>query len=269
MIKFLHRISQTARKSRSSTSGNQFGRLGMAAKRVKTATAAFDKAYESDISWLREFFQRMTFLSLSLAFLFGMIVGGILSSPPSVFIIGTLVLGFPAAIAYGVALGLTPILSALLAVGVNCFVAYAALRSIRAVETDKRVAPYVDNIRKKYDATSRRLLSHAGKVGVAGSLAIFSFLIGWWVAVLVAYILDMEEGTAMKGIIVGNLAGAFMSLAIFQGLLITIPHPGVVSLIFVMIFVVSAFLARRASRQTSVHDGAGTLENPIQHDYGK
>jgi hypothetical protein len=79
----------------------------------------------------------------------------------------------------------------------------------------------------------------------------------------------MEEGTAMKGIVVGNLAGAFMSLAIFQGLLIAIPHPGVVSLIFVMIFVVSAFLARRASRQTSVHDGANTPENPIRHDYGK
>ncbi len=221
----------------------QFGR------RVRISVDATEKAYEGEIESLRAFFQRMTFLSIALAFLLGLIIGGIISSPPSVFIIGTLVLGFPAAIAYGVALRLSPVVSALLAVAVNCFVAYAALRCIRAIETDSRVSPYVDNIRKRYDSVSRSLMSHAGTVGVGGSLAIFSFLIGWWVAVLVAYILDVRESTAMKGVFVGNLAGAAVSLAIFQGLLIAIPHTGIVSLIFVTIFVVSAFLTRRASRR--------------------
>jgi len=110
---------------------------------------------------------------------------------------------------------------------------------------------------------SMRIMSHAGAVGVGGSLAIFSFLVGWWVAVLVAYILNVEERTAMKGIIIGNLAGAVMSLAIFQGLLAAIPHTGIVSLIFVTIFIVSAFLARRASREKEI---GGRSEKTLDRD---
>lgn len=98
---------------------------------------------------------------------------------------------------------------------------------------------------------------HAGRFGVAGALAIFAFLIGWWVSALVAYILDVELGTAMKGIFVGALIGGLTSLAIYQGLLIAVPNPGIISFIFVTIFVISAYLTRRASRRRTVSFSRG------------
>jgi len=205
--------------------------------------------FEKELSALQHFFQQMTLLSLTLAFIFGLLLGGILSSIPAIFIILTLALGFPVAIAYGSANGLLPIASTLAAVFVNCLMAYAMLRIIRIIESVPRVAPYMDQIRSKYAGTSKRLLSRAGRFGVAGSLAIFAFMIGWWVSAVVAYILDVDLGTAMKGILAGQLMGGAMSLAMYQGLLVAVPNPSIITLIFITIFVVSAYLTRRASRR--------------------
>ncbi|MCJ7505692.1 small multi-drug export protein [Candidatus Bathyarchaeota archaeon] len=216
---------------------------------LRSRKTRVESTFHNELNALRNFFQQMTFLSLTLAFMIGLILGGILSSEPAVFIILTLALGFPVAIAYGSVNGVSPILSTFAAVFVNCLMAYASLRIIRLIEADSRIAPYVDRIRSKYTSTSRRLLSHAGRFGVAGSLAIFAFLIGWWVAAVVAYILDVEMGTAMRGMVAGTLVGGFTSLAMYQGLLVAVPNPGIISLIFVTVFVVSAYLTRRAGRR--------------------
>ncbi|GEM_PF-633593 len=216
---------------------------------LRSGKARVENAFRSELKALRDFFQQMTFLSLTLAFMLGLILGGILSSMPAIFIILTLALGFPVAIAYGSAHGVPAILGMLAAVFVNCIMAYSVLRIIRTIESDSRIAPYVTQIRSRYTGTSKRLLAHAGRFGVAGSLAIFAFLIGWWVSALVAYILDVEIGTAMKGISAGALVGGLTSLAIYQGLLVAVPNPSIISLIFITIFVVSAYLTRRASRR--------------------
>jgi len=216
-----------------------------------------EQAFDQELSTLQRFFQQMTFLSLALAFMSGLILGGIISSVPAVFIILTLALGFPVAIAYGSANGLSPLFSTAAAISVNCFISYAVLRVIRIIESNPRIEPYVTRIRSRYASTSQRLLLHAGRFGVAGALAIFAFLIGWWVSALVAYILNVELGTAMKGIFVGALIGGLTSLAIYQGLLIAVPNPGIISLIFVTIFVISAYLTRRASRRRTVSFSRG------------
>jgi len=252
------RISKFARQVKSRISRDQrflriyartSAEVAHAKDYVRAHRARLEEAFQEELSTLQRFFQQMTFLSLTLAFLFGLILGGIISSVPAVFIILTLALGFPVAIAYGSANGLSPPLSTAAAILVNCFLSYAVLRVIRIVESNPRVAPFVNRIRSKYASTSQRLLSHAGRFGVAGSLAVFAFLIGWWVSALVAYILDVELGTAMKGIFIGALIGGLTSLAIYQGLLIAVPNPGIVSLIFITIFIVSAYLTRRASRR--------------------
>jgi len=252
------RISKYARQVRSQISRNErflriyertSARVGRAKGYIHSHRIRLEQAFEEELSTLQRFFQQMTFLSLALAFMFGLILGGIMSSVPAAFVILTLALGFPVAIAYGSANGLSPPLSTATAILVNCFMSYAVLRVIRIVESNPRVAPFVNRIRSKYASTSQRLLSHAGRFGVAGTLAIFAFLIGWWVSALVAYILDVELGTAMKGIFVGTLIGGLTSLAIYQGLLIAVPNPGIVSLIFITIFIVSAYLTRRASRR--------------------
>jgi len=252
------RISKLARQVKSRISRDQrflriYARTSDEVARAKDYVRAhrtrLEEAFQEELSTLQKFFQQMTFLSLTLAFLFGLILGGIISSVPAVFIILTLALGFPVAIAYGSANGVSPPLSTAAAILVNCFMAYAVLRVIRIVESNARIASYVNRIRSKYASTSRRLLSHAGRFGVAGALAIFTFLIGWWVSALAAYILDVELGTATRGIFAGALVGGLTSLAIYQGLLIAVPNPGIVSLIFITIFVISAYLTRRASRR--------------------
>ena len=216
---------------------------------LHSSRTRIEQSFEKELTTLQRLFQQMTFLSLTLAFLSGLILGGIISSVPAVFIILTLVLGFPVAIAYGSVNGVSPVLSTAAAISVNCFMAYAALRLIRLVESNPRIAPHIGRIRSKYASTSHRLLSQAGRLGVGGALAVFAFLIGWWVSALVAYILDVELGTAMKGIFFGALLGGVTSLAIYQGLLIAVPNPGIISLIFFTIFVISAYVTRRASRR--------------------
>jgi len=216
---------------------------------VHSYRMGLEKAFEQELSTLQRFFQQMTFLSLALAFMSGLILGGIISSVPAVFIILTLVLGYPVAIAYGSANGLSPLLSTAAAIVVNCFMSYAVLRVIRIVESNPRIAPYISRIRSKYGGTSQRLLAHTGRLGVAGALAIFAFLIGWWVSALAAYILNIELATAIRGIFVGALIGGLTSLAIYQGLRVAVPNPSIISLIFVTIFVISAYLTRRASRR--------------------
>jgi hypothetical protein len=192
-------------------------------------------------------------LTLGLTFLIGAIVGGLLSAWPSQFIILALLGGFGFAIALGATLGLPSYLSIGLVVPILAFTTYAGLRILHSIDQYARVAPHLARIRKKYSPTSTYLVTHAGAFGIIGVIVVCTFLIGWWMTIVIAYILDVKVSTAMIGTAIGLLVGAFVFWTSYEGLARWIPNPLIITAITIVIFSASARVItyKAADRETN------------------
>jgi hypothetical protein len=209
-------------------------------KRVRRVRQGIYSMFAMEIVSVRLFLDTYPLLSLGLAFLMGTIFGGLLSARPSQFVILALLGGFGFAIALGSTLGIPSYVSAALVVPILAFTTYAGLRIIYSIEEDPRVASYLVSMRKKYGPTSTYLVSHVGVFGVVGVIALSTFLIGWWVTIFIAYLLDVKVSTAMKGTGVGLLIGAFVFWTSYEGLMRWVPNPLIITAITVIIFSASA-----------------------------
>jgi hypothetical protein len=175
-------------------------------------------------------------LTIGLTFLIGTIVGGLLSTWPSQFVILALLGGFGFAIALGSTLGLPSYVSIGLVVPILAFTTYAGLRILHSIDQYDRVAPHLARVRKKYGPISTYLVTHAGAFGIVGIIVVSTFLIGWWVTIAIAYLLDVKVSTAMIGTAIGLLVGAFVFWAVYQGLLRWLPNPVVIIAITLIVF---------------------------------
>jgi uncharacterized membrane protein len=61
-------------------------------------------------------------------------------------------------------------------------------------------------------------------------------LIGWWVTVMIAFLLNVKVSSTMKGTGVGLVVGAFVFWASYQGLLRWVPNPVVITAITLIVF---------------------------------
>ena len=209
-------------------------------ERVRRARQGFYSTFSPETTSLRRFLNDYPLLTIGLAFLIGAIVGGLLRAWPSEFIILALLGGFGFAIALGTTLGLPSYVSIGLVVPILAFTTYAGLRILHSIDQYDRVAPYVVRIRGKYGPTSSYLITHAGAFGIVGVIALSAFLIGWWVTIIIAYLLDVKVSTAMIGTGVGLLIGAFVFWASYEGLARWVPNPLIITAITVVIFSASA-----------------------------
>ena len=205
-------------------------------KRVREARQGFYSMFSTEITALRQFLDSYPLLSLGITFLIGTIVGGLLSAWPSQFVILALLGGFGFANALGSTLGIPSYVSIGLVIPIIAFTTYAGLRILHSIEQYPRIAPYLVRMRRKYSPTSTYLVTHAGVFGIVGVIALSIFLIGWWVTIIIAYLLDVKVSTAMKGTGVGLLIGAFVSWASYQGLMRWIPNPLIITAITLVIF---------------------------------
>ena len=155
--------------------------------RVRKVRQAVHSTFSPEIESLRRFLDAYPLLSIGIVFLIGVIVGGILRAWPSQFVLVSLLGGFDLAIAHGSTVGLPGYMSAALVVPILAFATYASLRVLRSVEQYSRAAPYLARLKRKYLPLSNYLLAHAGFMGITGILAFSTFLIGWWVTVMIAY----------------------------------------------------------------------------------
>ena len=167
--------------------------------------------------------------------LVGIIVGDLLSAWPSQFVILALLGGFAFANALGSTLGIPIIVTIGLVILIIAFTTYAGLIIIRSIEEYPRVAPYLVRIRKKYGPTGAYLVTHAGVLGTVGVITFSTFLLGWEVTIIIAYLLDVKVSTAMKGTWVGLLIGALFFWVSYEGLMWWIPNPLIVTAIMVVI----------------------------------
>jgi len=107
-------------------------------------------------------------------------------------------------------------------------------------------------VRKTYGPTSTYLVTHAGVFGVIGIIALSTFLISWWVTVIVAYILDVKVSTAMKGAAVGLLTEAFVFWASYEGLMQWVPNPMIITaMTLVSSFVIARIIHIRSENRTT------------------
>jgi hypothetical protein len=224
----------------------------VAMERLVDARNAFYSTFSVEINHLRAFMKEYPFLTLSLPFFLGLIVGGVLRATVSQFVIASLVGGFGFATLYGLSIGLPVVLSILLVVPVLLFSSYATVRILWAIESHSRVAPYLTKLKNRYGPGARFFAVHAGKIGVGGALALCTFLFGWWVAVVISYLLDVAVKTTMKATTVGLLIGSAVSWASYEGLASWLPNPLVVTAILMIVFsAVARVLETMAKREAA------------------
>jgi len=222
-------------------------------RRIKSARQGFYSTFSAETTALRRFLDAYPLLSLGVAFLIGIIVGGLLSAWPSQFVILALLGGFGFAIALGSTVGIPSYVSICLVVPILAFTTYAGLRIIRSIEQYARVAPYLVTVKKIYGPTSTYLVDHVGVFGVVGVIALSTFLISWWVTIILAYLLDLKVSTAMRGTGLGLVIGAVFFWASFQGLTRWIPNPVIITAITVVIFsALGRIITYKAQRRKTI-----------------
>ena len=219
--------------------------------RIRKSREVVYSIFSPEIESLRRFLDAYPLLTIGIVFLSGVIVGGLLKAWPSQFVLLSLLGGFGLAIASGATVGLPGYVSVALVVPLLAFATYASLRVLRSVEQYPRAAPHLMRLKRKYFPISNYLLAHAGVVGITGVLAFSTFLIGWWVTAMIAYLLNVKVSSTMKGTGVGLTVGAFVFWASYQGLSQWIPNPIIMTAITLIIFFALGRLILRKAEQSS------------------
>ena len=192
--------------------------------------------FSPEIELLRRFLNVYPVLSVGIVFLSGVIVGGLLSAWPSQFVLLALLGGYGLAIAQGSIIGLPSYLSVALVVPILAFATYASLGVLRSIEQYSRTARHLTRLKSKYYPISNYLLARMGSLGIIGVLAFSTFLVGWWVTVMIAYLLNVEVSSTMKGTSIGLVVGAFVFWAAYQGMSRWMPNPIMISAIILIAF---------------------------------
>ncbi len=209
----------------------------------------FGELFSSEIEFLRGFVIRYTLLSVGISLLAGLLIGATLSAMISQFILISLIGGFPLAIVYGNSIGIPAEASCASVVLLHCFMLYAALRVLSSLVGYPRLAPYLSAIVERYKSNLAPFSRRVDGLRAIGTMALSSFLIGWWVSAVLALLLGIGVRVALKGSAMGLMAAAAVSLALYKGLIMAIPDAWVVGAIFLVIFFASTAILRRiASR---------------------
>ena len=203
---------------------------------IERAKQLLHSTFSPEIELFRRFLDAYPLITIGIVFLSGVIVGGLLSAWPSQFVLLALLGGYGLAIAQGSIIGLPSYLSVALVVPILTFATYASLRVLRLVEQYSRTARHLTRLKSKYHPISDYLLAQTGHLGIAGVLAFSTFLVGWWVTVMIAFLLSAKVSSTMKGTVVGLAVGAFVSWASYQGLSRWIPNPIIIAAITLIVF---------------------------------
>jgi len=220
-------------------------KLREAERDVTTLRLSLRETFSDEIEATRSLLIKYPFLSVSFAFVAGVFFGGLLQARVSRFVVLSLLGGFPLAIVYGQSQGMPTILSVGSVIALDGFVSYAVLRLMRVLDDYPRIQPYLAKVKVRYAESSRLFMTYSGRLGVQGALAVCTFLIGWWIATVLAYLMDLDMKTVMISIFSGLLAGGLLSLAIYEGFVRLIPDPAIVVFAFLVLFVATGFVVGR------------------------
>ena len=218
---------------------------------IKSARQMFCSVFSPEINLLRVFLNTYPLLSIGIVFLSCMIVGGLLSAWPSQFVLLSLLGGYGLTIAQGSIIGLPSYVSAALVVPNLAFATYASLRVLRSIEQYSRTARHLTRLKSKYYPISNHLLARMGSLRIIGVLTLSTFLVGWWVTVMIAHLLNVEVASTMKSTGVGLAVGAFVFWASYQGMSRWMLNPLMISTIIFIAFLAIGRLMLLKAKQES------------------
>ncbi|MGC8850085.1 MAG: hypothetical protein ACP5QI_06395 [Candidatus Bathyarchaeia archaeon] len=158
---------------------------------------------------------------------------GILESRWAVFIILSLAGGFPLAILYGGRMGLPSFMSCVLVVALDLALAFAALTILHSLRGHGSVETYLERLRGRYIPLARGGGSpRLRRLGTAGLIVIATMFIGWWLPVIISYLLNLGLREALKLIALGLVLGGVFAWALYSGLTMAIPNPLLLTMVF-------------------------------------
>ena len=163
----------------------------------------------------------------------------------TIFVIVSLVGGFPFALIYGSSIGVPIFLSCLIVICLHLLLAFFSIHCLYFIEKKERVQPFLRRLRDKYHPKSFDLTSDFKIFGVIGMIVLSSMLVGWWVAVLISYFLQLKLGITMKSIFFGLSLGALLYGLIYSGLTLVLSNPLILAIVFLGIVLLVSQLSKR------------------------
>ncbi len=186
-----------------------------------------------EIISLRDLFRKCPTLVIMLAFLAILAFGGALGKGLAIFAILALVGGFALPVTYGVRIGLAPYESIILCLGIFTFISYSSLSILVSLDKYASAERYLRILKKRFRPIYRFLTARAGRLGTFGILALTTFLVGWWLAVILTFLAVLEIPYAMTGIFVGLVGGGLLAWGLYFGIERVFSNPLVIGGILV------------------------------------
>lgn len=188
-----------------------------------------------EILHLKDFLRKCPMLVITLVFLFALAVGGFLGMSFAIFTLLAIVGGFALPIVYGVRIGLAPHESVILCLAIFAFLSYASLCVLYHLESYVSARNYLKALKGRFKPVYRFLKVYAGRSGILGILVLSTFLAGWWLAVMLAFITELEILHAMSGILVGLVTGGLLAWGLYYGIERVVASPLLLASIFIAI----------------------------------
>lgn len=186
-----------------------------------------------EILRVRDFLRKCPMFAVVLVFLFALAVGGLLRMSFAIFTLLAIIGGFALPIIYGVRIGLSPHESIILCLAIFTFLSYASLCILYHLESHASAKSYLKALKSRFKPVYRFLKVYAGRSGILGILALSTFLAGWWLAVMIAFITELEILHAMIGIFVGLVAGGLLAWGLYYGIERAVTSPLLLASIFI------------------------------------
>jgi len=186
-----------------------------------------------EILYLKDFVLRCPILMGMLVFLLILAVGGVLRMSFAVFTILAIAGGFALPVIYGGGIGLSPLESIVLCLAIFLFLSYGSLCILTSFEDYARAKRYLKMLKNSFRPVYRFLNIHAGRFGIFGILALSTFLVGWWLAVILAFVADLEIPYAVSAIFVGLVGGGLLAWGLYYGIETVIHNTLILAAIFI------------------------------------
>ena len=178
----------------------------------------------------KEFVRDYPVLIALIIFLAALSFGHLLNRGFAVLSVLAIVGGFALPLVYGSRFGLAPHETVIFSLVILTFLSYGALCLLFFFARNLTVRSSMKKVKKM--SVYRVLTSGAGRFGAYIVLVLSAFLVGWWVAVGLAFILQLEVPYAISAIFVGLAAGGFLALLLYIGIGGIVGNPLISAVLF-------------------------------------
>ena len=212
-------------------------------KPVRETRSAIHDIFNVEFRTLRKYMNSYPLIALAIPFLLGLIAGGLLKGEISRYLILCMT-GFVLPLPFGLKMGIPSYVTIAIVVPLQIFIVYAAVTWLQSIRDYPRAEPYMKKMEKKFEPITK-IVAGQGGFGLTGSMAIFTFILGWIPIVAVSFFLNLTIRTTMKAAIIGIALAGLIYLFSFEGFLTVLPYPFLVITIMMIIFTILGIVIQK------------------------